>query len=428
MSISKAGKVYFVGIGGIGMSALARLCKAEGKAVGGSDRSGSLVTEGLEKLGVKVFLEQVADNISDDIDVVVYSAAVPHDQVELITAHEKGIRTVEYCEALGESVNPYHLLAVTGTHGKSTTTAMLTEILEAAELDPTAIIGSLRSKTGSNFRTGKSKYAVVEADDYQRHFLHLRPEVLVITNLEYEHVDYYKDLADVQSAFRELALKVPESGTVIADVSDPNLEPVITDLKCQVIDYREYFDPLLKLKQPGLYNQLNAAAAIAGAKAVSVKNDVAKEALENFAGIWRRFEYKGEVNGAPVYDDYAHHPTEIEATLGGAKERYPDKKIITVFQSHTYSRTHALLDQFVGALSKSDEVIMLPIYAAREENVYGVTATQLVERINTLSTPARYFDDFDEVVNLLRNEVDSNSVVIVMGAGEVTKIASMLTT
>lgn len=409
------------------MSAVARLYLAEGKMVSGSDRASSLVTEGLEKLGIKVFLEQIENNISDDLDLIIYSAAIPQDHVELVTARERGIRTIEYCEALGEAMNRYYLVAVTGTHGKSTTTAMLTEVLESAGIDPTAIIGSLRSKTGSNFRIGKSKYAVVEADDYQRHFLHLEPEVLVITNLEYEHVDYYKDLADVQSAFRELALKVPEVGVVVADVADPNLGPVLEGLKCRVIDYREYFDPLLRLRQPGLHNQMNAAAASAAAAAVLVKTHVIKESLEDFAGIWRRFEYKGEVNGAPVYDDYAHHPTEIEASISGARDQYPDKKILAVFQSHTYSRTHMLLDDFACALSKADQVLVLPIYAAREENVSGVTAEKLVEEVSKLAKPARYFDSFDNVVGTIESEVDDGWVVLVMGAGEVTKVANNLT-
>ncbi len=419
-------RIHFIGIGGIGMSALARFFLHEGKRVSGSDRAPSLITDALTREGATIFTTQVASNISPDIELVVYTEAMSPEQEEMVAARALGVPMVNYFEALGAVANDYYLIAVAGAHGKTTTTAMTVDILEAAGLDPTAIVGSLRSKTGSNFRAGKSKYAVVEACEYKRDFLHLEPDVLVITNVDYEHVDYYRDLADVQSAFRALAEKVPAEGFVIANVTDPNVAPVLTGLTCQVIDYREYLDLTLPLLQPGLHNRQNAAAASAAAVAVGVTAAVRAAALSAFAGTWRRFEYKGEVAGAPVYDDYAHHPKEVAAALAGARERYPDKKLLLVFQSHTYSRTHELFTDFVAALGKADQVVMLPIYAAREENVSGVTAEQLVSALQSAGTEAQVVTDSREAATRARALADAQTVIVVMGAGDVTKVASQL--
>lgn len=428
ISIGTVKRIHFVGIGGIGMSALARLFLFEKKKVSGSDRTPSLITKKLGSEGATIYESQVKENITDDIELVVYTEAMPKDHEELLAAKEKRIPTINYFDALGLVANQYYLIAVAGTHGKTTTTAMIADILEEADFDPTVIVGSLRGKTQSNFRAGKSKYMVVEACEYKRDFLSLTPDMLVITNIEYDHVDYFKDLKDVQEAFRELAAQVREEGTVILNFGGDNTAHILEGLTVPIVDYGNYFDPTLKLKQPGVHNMMNAAAATAVADKLGIERDVSKKALESFVGTWRRFEYKGTLNGAPLYDDYAHHPTEIEATLKATRELYKDKKIWVVFQSHTYSRTHELFDDFAGALSLADEALILPIYAAREENISGVSHSKLADAINGERKNARAIDTFEEAASLLKEQVTENDVVIVMGAGSITHMADMLIT
>ncbi len=431
MNMDDINRVYFIGIGGIGMSALARFFVHEGKTVTGSDRTPSIVTKGLESIGVSINYDQTAENISSSpgLELVVYTEAMAKDHPEMVAARALGVPMMNYFDALGLVANEYYLIAVAGTHGKTTTTAMITDILEEAGLDPTAIIGSLRSKTKSNFRSGQSKYAVVEACEYRRDFLSLKPDVLVITNIEWEHVDYYQDLPDVQAAFRELAERVPKDGAIVANAGDPNVAPVLSGLAAAVIDYRPLIDLSLKLRQPGLHNRLNAAAAKGVAKWLKVDASVINESLENFAGTWRRFEYKGDALGVPVYDDYGHHPTELEATFAGVRELYPDRKFKVVFQPHTYSRTHELFADFVEALTLADEVFLLPIYAAREENASGVTSDQLAEAISARGIPAQVFATIPGCAEAVRSSLsyEEPAVVLVTGAGPVTEVAGLLT-
>ncbi len=431
MEMETAQRIHFIGIGGIGMSALARFFLHEKKQVSGSDRAPSDITAALEREGATVFKGHNAENVTLECEMVIYTEAVnekTEGYVELVRAREQGIKTINYFEALGMIANEYYLIAVAGAHGKTTTTAMIIDILETAGLDPTAVVGSLRAKTGSNFRAGKSKYAVVEACEFKRDFLHLKPDVLVITNIDYEHVDYYKDLADVQSAFRSFAEKVPEGGYVVAETAHPNVASVVAALSATVVDYGEHLDPSLPLKVPGLHNRMNAAAASAAAKVVGIPSEVSAAALAAFSGTWRRFEYKGDVNGAPLYDDYAHHPTEIAATIAGVRELYSDKKLLVVFQSHTYSRTHELFADFATELAKADHVLMLPIYAAREENVSGVSSERLVAVINEKNTPAEFLPTMEAAADRVREFATSQYVVVVMGAGEVTEVATQLIT
>lgn len=424
--MEKQNRIHFIGIGGIGMSGLARLFLHEGRSVSGSDVHKSANTEKLIGEGATVSYEQVAENITPDIDMVVYTEAMPCDHPELVKARELGIKTVNYFQALGEIANEYYLIAVAGTHGKTTTTAMLIDIFEEASFDPSAIVGSLRSKTGSNYRAGKSKYFIVEACEYKRDFLTLRPDVLVITNIEYEHVDYYKDLSDVQAAFTEFAHMVPEDGVVVANITDPNITPVLAGLSCSVMDYRQSLDLSLQLKQPGLHNRLNAAAATSAARFVGIEPDTIAIALENFSGTARRFEFKGECNNAPVYDDYAHHPTEITASIAGARELYPDKKLTVVFQPHTQSRTQELFTDFVGALSKADCVYLLPIYAARKEEGYVTASDDLVQSLNEHGTDSELFLTREACALALRETISKDDVVLVMGAGDISLVATLL--
>lgn len=421
-------KVHFIGIGGIGMSGLARLFLHEGKIVSGSDSTKSANTEKLEEEGATIFYNQVPQNISSssDLELVVFTEAMAEDNPELVRARELGIRTINYFEALGEIANEYYLIAVAGTHGKTTTTAMLIDIFEEASFDPTAIVGSLRSKTGSNYRAGKSKYFIVEACEYRRDFLSLTPDVLVITNIEHEHVDYYQDLASVQDAFRELALQVRQGGAIVTNVTDANITPILIGLPHVIMDYRQSLDLSLKLRQPGLHTRQNAAAAASASRFVGIEQEVINTALEGFGGTARRFEYKGDCNNAHVYDDYAHHPTEIRASIAGARELYPDKKLTVVFQPHTYSRTQELKDDFVTALKNADRVLLVPIYAARNEEGYDIESIDIVNSLTAQGVEAKNFMTLEAAALEVKETVSKEDVVLVMGAGSVSKVAQII--
>lgn len=437
VKIDQISSIHFIGIGGIGMSALARFFLHEGKIVSGSDRAATPITDALVHEGVRFFSTQAASNIRTGSDLerdgvpamVVYTEAMAPDHEEMVAARALGVPMMNYFDALGLIANEYYLIAVAGTHGKTTTTAMIADILEEASFDPTVIVGSLRSKTGSNFRPGKSKYAVIEACEYKRDFMSLEPDVLVITNIEYEHVDYYKDLADVQSAFRDLALKVRTGGVIVAAATDPNTMPVLSGVAATVVDYPKLLDLTIPLRQPGLHTRLDAAAAAAVGEFLGIEREVIDTALKNFAGTWRRFEYKGAVLGTPVYDDYGHHPTEIRVTMAGARELYPNRKLIVVTQTHTYTRTAELFDDFATAYAAADAVYLLPIYAAREENVSGVTSEQLAAAIEAKGTRATVMQTAAGIAEAVRESLNESepAVILIMGAGDVTAIATLLT-
>lgn len=427
IDIDKIKKIHFIGIGGIGMSALARHFLSEKKQVSGSDRTLTPITKALAGEGVQIFAEQTADNITADIELVIYTEAMSEDHPELKAARARKAPVVNYFEALGLAMNPYYLIAVAGTHGKTTTSAMLTDILESVDKDPTAIIGSLRAKTKSNYRAGKSKYAVVEACEYKRDFLHLKPDILVVTNLDYEHVDYYSSLQDVQDAFKTLVSQVNEGGVVVTDTANINIAPILEGVTAKVVNYHDFLELDLPLKQPGMHNRLNAAAAIAAAVQEKVSPAAAKQALANFTGTWRRFEHKGEVKGAPVYDEYAHHPTEIRAAIDGVKELYPGRRIILAFQPHTYSRTDALFGEFAKAVGQANEILILPVFAAREENKSGVSSRELAVKTLETNTNARYVDSLAAAEAAIRKSADAESVVMIVGAGNITQLAESLT-
>ena len=429
IDIEKLNKIHFVGIGGIGMSALARFFLHEKKTVSGSDRELTPLTKTLATEGVQVFGEQSSANVTKEIDLVIYTEAVTEGTdgwQELSQARSYGVPTMSYFEALGLVANPYYLIAVAGTHGKTTTTAMLTDVFEKNEKDPTAIIGSLRAKTSSNYRAGKSKYAIVEACEYKKDFLFLKPDILVITNLEHEHTDCYEDLTAVQTAFKELVSQVNEGGVIVANTKDPNVQPVLEGAPVKVVNYLELVDLQLKLKQPGMHNRLNAAVALAVARVENLDTHVSKIALEEFAGTWRRYEYKGELNGAVVYDDYGHHPTEIRATIEGTRELYPDRRIILIFEPHTYTRTASLFDDFAKVFSEPDEVILLPIYAARNEDPHGVTSRELAVKALEYNDHVAFIKSYEEVVMQLTGRVGEGDVILVMGAGPIVNLTKLL--
>lgn len=431
--MADARKIYMVGIGGIGMSGLAQLLVDKGNAVTGSDREASPVTDMLEAKGVSLRIGATAASVPADTDVLVYSAAVPEDNAERVRATELGIPQFSYFEMLGQIAEGYRTIAVAGTHGKTTTTGMLGKILIAAGASPTVIVGSLvEDFGGSNYVKGESDLLVVESCEYQRHFLNLNPEILVVTNLEFDHTDYYQDLADVQDAFHTLMEKVPGNGTIITDMENPNILPLLEGLDADVLNYTS--EAAFPLKLPGDFNQMNARAAARAAKAVVPHLQDAQiiSALISFTGTWRRFQYKGKTaSGADLYDDYAHHPTAIKETLHALRMRVTEEKgenarIIVAFHPHLYSRTRDLLDGFTRAFTDADEVIIAPIYAAREIDDGTVSAEILAERINDEGGHARPTNSLEEVENILRTEAKEGDTIMTMGAGDIYKVADAL--
>lgn len=418
-------KVFMSGIGGIGMSALAQLMSERGEAVTGSDREASPTTELLESKGIAVSIGQRAENVPEDASILVYTVAVPEDNPERLRARELGIPEVSYFEMLGSVSEQKRTIAVSGTHGKTTTTGMLAKILRDAGAAPSAVIGSIVQDFGSNYLSGDSDLFVVEACEYQRHFLNLSPEVLVVTNIEFDHTDYYEDLADVQDAFRTLMKKVPAHGFIITDVERPSINPLLEGLQATVIDYMQESEfPLLL---PGEFNQMNARAAAAAARVVlpSISQGTIVTALADFHGTWRRFEHKGQTKkGADVYDDYAHHPTAIRETLRTLRTK-TSGKIYVAFHPHLYSRTRDLLDGFSRAFVDADEVLIAPIYAAREIDDGSVSNELLAERVQAEGVHARALS-FEQIEQVLNTEPSEGDVIMTMGAGDIYKVADAL--
>lgn len=428
IDLSKIKKAHFVGIGGIGVSAIARMMIGEGKKVtgSGSDSAHSLITEELEKIGAKIFLGHNAKNVPDDVDLLVYTPAVNFENPELKKAIELNIPTLSYPETLGLISQNKYTIAVSGAHGKTTTTAMIGKIMEDAKLDPTIIVGSLMNGSRSNFTAGKSEYFVVEACEYKKSFLELNPKVIVITNIDNDHLDYYGNLENIKKAFAEFTVKLPKDGYLVCDPNDENLKEVVKKTKSKIIDYTK-IKADFNLKIPGEHNIKNAQAATAVAKILNIGEEEAIKSLNDFSGTWRRFEYKGETkNGVLIYDDYGHHPTEIKATLKGAREFFGDTKIWCVFQPHLYSRTKLLLDDFGKSFNDADEIILADIYAAREEKDESINSKMLAEKISANGGQAIYLNSFDKIAKFLVGNTKKEDVVITMGAGDIFKVGEDL--
>ncbi len=416
-----------VGIGGIGMSALAQLLVHQGKEVSGSDRDESPVTTMLAERGIVVLIGHDQCLIPADTELLIYSDAIPESNVERARAREMGITEMSYFEALGEVSKEARTIAVAGTHGKTTTTGMLALILAQAQKEPTAIVGSIVRDFNSNFLVGDPNLFVVEACEYRDHVLKLSPEILVITNIELDHTDYFPDLAALQETFRTAAEKVPPHGFIIADPNDPAVAPVLKNVRARVINHTHIDVP--ELSQIGGFNRMNARAAKTAALTAfpDIAGSVADEALTSFKGSWRRFEYRGETpQGALVYDDYAHHPTAIAKTIEAARQKFPDKKIVVAFHPHLYSRTKSLLPEFAMALAAADVALIAPIYAAREAHDPSVSHVILAETAQALGGNVSALDSFDDIRTALLQEGE-NSLIITMGAGDIYKVAQELT-
>ena len=422
-------KVYFVGIGGVGMSGLARMMHHQGKLVVGSDTTANKIVEDLRNEGYLVHVGQDMQNIPSDVDLVVYSEAVADYHPEFLSdIHEKfNIPVLSYPQMLGVVSQNTFTIAIAGSHGKTTTSGMVASMLVDAGKNPTAIVGSILAREGTNYLAGGDTF-VVEACEYKRSFLNLQPNILVITNIEADHLDYYKDLDGVKLAFKDLVANVASDGVIIADMSDIIVQDVVSGATQTIVDSSKFIDESLELRIPSIYNFKNASAALAIAEQFDIDSNIARRALESFKGTWRRFEFKGKTrNGELVYDDYAHHPTEIRSALNAAKKMFPDRDIVVIFEPHLFSRTKALFDDFVHSFSNADRVILLPIYFAREEHDDSVSSQQLGDAISQYHHKVFVARSYEHVVEYLGTTETTDAVIITMGAGPVHYIAEKLT-
>jgi len=419
LDLSKIKKIFFIGIGGIGISALAKMAISRGMKVSGiNDDESPKTLESLQRAGANIIMSKGTFDIPE-ADLYVYSDAWLYRGPDIVENAKKTDKPVlSYFEALGQFAKEYKVIAVAGTHGKTTTTAMIAEILTDAGLDPTVIVGSFVKKFDSNFKKGNSQYLVVEADEYNRHFLNFHPFLTVVTNIEADHLDCFKDLTDIQNAFNKL----------------------LSQSENKITDYTKYLEKVPKLSVPGEHNRMNAAAALAVADFLNIKKEDAQKSLAQFSGTWRRLERRGKTKeGTIIYDDYAHHPTEIRASLEALRELYPhtfhkvkgvgvypvgEKKITVVFQPHLYSRTKALFNDFAKCFKGADNIYLLPIFFAREEKDESISSEKLASAICLAGDKAKAFSDFESAENFVKElNLGKNDVFVTMGAGEAYKVA-----
>lgn len=444
-------RIHFIGIGGIGMSGIAEVLANLGFVVSGSDLKKSKNTDRLETLGLKICEGHAAENVGD-AQVVVYSSAVRPDNPEVVLAKEKGIPVIPRAEMLAElmTLKPY-AVAVSGTHGKTSTTSMVATILGHAGVDPTSVVGGVVDTLGSNAKLGDSEWFVTEADESDRSFLMLYPTIAVVTNIDKEHMESYKGMDDVVQCFTDFVNKIPFYGAAIICLDDPNVQLIIpnirrrrvtygltaqADISAHEIRYNDSFgstfvvwrgtEPLgeIELPVPGKHNVYNALAATAVALELDVQFGKIAEAFKTFKNANRRFQFKGEVDGITIVDDYGHHPTEILATLSAAKNGSGGRRTVVVFQPHRYSRTQELMDEFALAFNNADVLYVLDIYAASETPIEGITAEVLTENIRRFGHKnATYIGDIDTAAGRVAKELQSGDLVITLGAGSVTRLS-----
>ena len=442
-------KIHFVGIGGIGMSGIAEILVDQGFAVSGSDRASSEVTERLVSLGVTVYEGHRAENVTADVDTVVYSSAVMLDNPEISEALRRKIPTVRRAEMLAEVMRLKYGIGIAGTHGKTTTTSMVSLVLMEGGLDPTVIVGGkLSGLGGTNARLGKGDFIVVEADEFDRSFLSITPTIAVLTTLETDHLDCYRDLEDIKGAFVQFANKVPFYGFIVMCLDEPALQDIMPQLsKKKIITYgltpqadvqavdivhrentvtftvvRQYEElGTIRLQLPGTHNVQNALAAVSVGLQLGVPFDKVKAGIDKFTGVYRRWEKKGEANGIVVYDDYAHHPTECKATLSGVKAGLR-KRVVCVFQPHLYSRTRDFYEEFGKAFLLADVLVVTDVYPAREEPIQGVTGELITSAAKQFGhKDVHYVKDKSQVVHELMEITRPGDIVITMGAGDIWK-------
>ena len=449
IDFNKPEHIHFIGIGGISMSGLAEILLGAGFSISGSDMKPSALTNQLESKGAKVFYGQCAENISAEYNCVVYTAAIHADNPEFARCVELNLPMLTRAELLGQIMKNYQTsIAVSGTHGKTTTTSMFSSVLLAADADPTISVGGILEAIGGNIRVGKSETFITEACEYTNSFLSFYPTMSIILNIEEDHMDFFKDLDDIMNSFRLFAKRLPKDGVLIINKEIKDYEKVTEGLECKVITYgmdssctyhaeniifnaQGYgeFDVMhhstnmghIVLNVPGQHNVSNALAVIAAARKLGISMEQIQAGLLGFSGANRRFQRKGEYNGVTIIDDYAHHPTEIRTTLEAAKN-YPNREVWCIFQPHTYTRTKAFFHEFAESLSLADHVILADIYAARETDTLGMSSALLCEEIKKLGADCHYFPTFAEIEDFVKSHCIHGDLLITMGAGDVVNI------
>lgn len=453
--INKEASIHFIGIGGISMSGLAQIVLKNGYNVTGSDWNESAITKRLESMGADIVYGHGACHTAgiEKASLVVYTAAAKSDNPEIIAAKEKGMLLIDRAEFLGAIMKNYkHAVGVSGTHGKTTTTSMLAHALINAGIDPTISVGGELDLIGGNIRTGSSDYFVTEACEYTNSFLKFYPTIALITNIEEDHLDFFSGIDEIIESFRAFAYLTKDIGYVVAMGGDKNIQKALSganDLNIVTYGMENKFDYYpenivyhagfpnfdvmkngqkicsLKMNVPGEHNILNSLATVAVCDISGVDAETAAKGIETFKGTHRRFEKKGFLNGAVVIDDYAHHPTEIKATLLAA-QKFPHNKIWCVFQPHTYSRTRTLWNEFIEAFDNTDELILTHIYAAREKSDGVTTSENLAEDIKKRGVNARYIDEFTDIADFLKENAQEGDIVFTMGAGDVVNINDLI--
>lgn len=446
-------KVHFVGIGGIGMSGIAEILLNQGFEISGSDLNENDNTEYLRNKGVQIAIGHFPENVIDK-EVVVYSSAVnPDENPEILEARKVGIPVIRRAEMLAEATRLNYCIAIAGTHGKTTTTSMIGLILIKAGYDPTVIVGGrLKDFGGTNARLGKGEWTVLEADEFDRSFLQLLPSIAVINNIEPEHLDIYDGIEDLKSTFLQFANKVPFYGFVALGSDNPNVKEILSGINKKIVTFglsrnNDYYAKDVELQNnyakftlvknaikigdislnvPGYHNVKNALAAISVASELGIDFPLIKDALNDFNGVQRRFDIQGEINGIMIVDDYAHHPTEIQATLEAARKGW-DRRIIAVFQPHTYSRTREFYKEFAQSFDEADVLIISDVYAAREKPIDGISGELIALQAQSYGhRNVHYIPDFDKIVEFLLSEFHDGDMLITIGAGNVYKIGQMI--
>ena len=454
INLSDHSNIHCIGIGGIGLSGIAEILLSRGYKVSGSDMNQSEITEKLKSHGATVYLNHSADNV-ESADLVIYSAAIAEENPEIKRAREKNIPLASRAEILGVLMDEYsESIAISGTHGKTTTTSMVSLILQNAEYDPTILVGGNLDEIGGNYKVGNGEYFVTEACEYRDSFLELRPEIEVILNIDSDHLDYFKDINHIVDSFDRFTENVRPKGKIVAYDANPFVNQIIKDLPNVVtygyntnctycihdIDFEENGMPSfnishngellgrIELSVPGEHNILNAGAAFACCNELGVGVDVMINTLKEYHGTQRRFDVIGKTDkGVLLVDDYAHHPTEIKATLNAA-QNIPHNRLWCLFQPHTYTRTLALFDEFAEAFEKADILVLVEIYAAREKNIHNISSKTLVEKIKETHPNKEifYIPDFDELAQKVIEDAEEGDLVITMGAGDIYKVGELI--
>ena len=449
----KPKKIYFIGIEGAGTSALAQIYKKLGCEVSGSDSGDHFYGNVLKKAKIRVYKKFNRKNLPKKVNLVVHSTCVKEDNIEMKEAKKRDLKIFSYPAALADLFNKKFGIAVCGTHGKTTVTAMSGLLLQKAKLDPTVLVGSLVKNFKGNALIGKSEYFVLEADEYQNKLRHYQPKIIILNNIDFDHPDFFPTIKEYKSAFRKFVEKLGKDCVVIANFEDENVKEVVSGIKAKVVGFGKNSGRIIykqissnnrenrfnvfvnkkrlgafKLKVLGEHNILNSLPVIALSQIFKINLKIVKKILTDFAGAERRMEKKGKFKNFIIYDDYAHHPVEIKATLKAAKQDFKDRKIWVVFQPHSFTRTKALFDDFAKSFNLADKVIVLDIYGSARENSGAVHSLDLIEKINkNFSNQALYIPTIQKTTNFLKKNLSGNGVLITMGAGDVWRVAEKLT-